>query len=80
MFLVAQVPVRTLALPQIVVRMVLVLGRGQRCLRQASWGAEGTIALGTVGQHGDTALGRVVLYGGLRLLSAALLPALLSWA
>lgn len=43
--------------------------------------AGGTIALGTEGQHGDTALGRVAFYGGLRLLSTiALLPAFLSWA
>jgi len=41
MFPVAQVPVKTLALPQMVVRMLVVPGGGQYCLKTgflAMWG------------------------------------------
>lgn len=65
MFLVAQVHGKTLAFPQMVVRMLLVLGGGQCSLMDMLPGAaEGTIALGTEGRRGDTALGRVALWWG----------------
>lgn len=43
MFLVAQVPVKTLALPQTVVRMLVVLGGGQRCLKMGFLGLQGEL-------------------------------------
>lgn len=81
MFLVAQMPGMTRALPQAVARILLVLGGEQCCLEVGFLGLQREPAgcPRDWGQPGNAALGMVALYGGLRLrITIALLPALLS--